>query len=81
MLTGGGWARWKTVLGTFLMLDALVLFALDSVVTDVARVSLGAPSPSDNSSGVDSSRIDDWVLGKETIDLADAERGERALAM
>lgn len=81
MLTGGGWARRKTALGFGLPLEALTLFVLESVVTEVARVSLSAHSCSDSSSGVDSSRMDDGVLGKETMDLAETGLEESALAM
>ena len=68
-------------MGTVLTLDALDRLAFGAVATDVARVSFVADPPSDDSSGVDSSKTEDWVLGNDSMDLADTGRGERTLAI
>lgn len=82
MLTGGGCARWKTVLGLLVALDELILLDPDAVVTEVARVLLKGNSPSDNSSGVDTSSTDDArVLVKESMELADLGLEVSELAM
>ena len=72
MLTGGGWASRKVILLLVLPLYVLLLFLVDSLVMEVARVPLAGTSPSDISCEVISSGLDD-IRGLETdsIDLAE----------
>lgn len=70
------------ILGLLLSLDAHVFLAPAAVVTEDARVLLKGNSPSDNSSGVDSSGTDEaWVLVKESMDLAEVGLEASAFAM
>lgn len=79
---GGGCARRKTVFALALTLDVLALSIPGTVVTDVARVLIREHSPSEGSSGVDFSRVDDaWVLVNESIDLAEVGLEFKAFAM